>query len=353
VQDYRLLFGVNSIGGAVMSKLCQAAVRVLTPLLLLLYFFIPCAWCQDSGDQGTIRRGDRGEISVSVRDASGQVINAPATVKLYQNGIPSDQMNTSHGRAFFIPRTLGDFTIVVEAAGYKSAQKDISLPIPEQAEVDIYLQRDLAPGESTGVPGKPILAPKAQEALAKGSQALRDGKLTEAQKYLSEALKLAPSNPDVLYAQGMLYMKQNNWASAESVLQKSNQIAPNQSRVLAALGMTLCNGGKYGQAIPVLQKSIELEPTSGWEADWALTKAYYYHEEYELALKTAEQTHTATHATVPQVELLFAQCLTATGQYGDSAKVLQDLLKNNPKAPEAATARRWLDKLSADGKIGR
>ena len=296
-------------------------------------------------------RGERAEIAVSVRDASGQMISAPATVKLYKNGVPSDQSSTSHGRAFFIPRGLGDFTIVVDAAGYKSAQKEVSLSVPVQAEVDIYLQRDLAPSESVGVPGKPILAPEAQEALTKGSEAMRAGKLDEAQKYLSKALKLAPGNPDVLYVQGVLYMKQNNWDPAVSTLEKSNQIEPNQPRVLGALGMALCNQQKYDQAIPILEKSVQLEPNSGWETDWALAKAYYYLDQYDQALKMAQQAHSVTHTLVPQVELLLAQCLTAVGKYDDSANVLREFLKTNPKSPEATTAQHWLERLATDGKI--
>jgi tetratricopeptide (TPR) repeat protein len=298
-------------------------------------------------------RGERAEIAVTVRSASGQIISTPASVKLLKNGVPSDQSSASQGRAFFIPRGLGDFTIVVDAAGYKSAQKDVSISVPGQVEVDVYLQRDTASNESSGVPGKPILAPKAQEALSKGTQALREGKLDEAQKYLDKAVKLAPSHPDVLYAQGMLYMRQSKWGSAEEVFQKSNQIESNQARVLAALGMTFCNEGKYEQAIPLLEKSIQLEPTSGWETVFALAKAYYYHEQYDQALKMAEQAHSAAHPPVPQVELLLAQCLTAEGRYEDAAKVLRDFLQNSPNAPESATARRWLQNLTTNGKIQR
>jgi len=332
-----------------------APLRVV-PVLLFATGLCCCpsaTWCQDSGDQGTVSRGDRAEISITVRTNSGEVITAPASVKLYQNGMPTDQSSTSHGRAFFIPRTLGDFTIVAEAAGYKSAQKDVSLPLPVQVEVDIYLQRDLAPNETAGVPGKPILAPNAQEALSKGAQALREGKLDEAEKYLNKAAKLAPGNPDVLYVQGMLFMRQQNWASAQSVLQKSDQIEPNQPRVLAALGMAFLNEKKYEPAIPLLEKSIQLEPASGWQTDWALAKAYYSHEQYEQALKMAQQAQAASHTSVPQVELLLAQCLTAVGRYEDSAKVLREFLKSNTNTPEAATAQRWLAGLAADGKIQR
>jgi tetratricopeptide (TPR) repeat protein len=333
------------------NSLC--AVRsFLSSSVLLCLPYLPAA-AQDSGDQGTVVRGDRAEISVTVRDASGAILTTPASVKLYENGVPTDQSSTSHGRAFFMLRKPGDFTIIVEAAGYKSAQKDLTMMIAGKAEIDINLQRELGSNESVSAPNKPILAPKAQEALSKAAQTLKEGKFDEAEKQLDKAANLAPGNPDVLYLQGMLYMRQAKWEAAQSFLQKSDQIGPNQPLVLSALGMALCNRKKYQEAIPVLEKSIRLAPNASWETDWALAKAYYFHEQYELALKMSEQAHTTTHGSNAQVELLLAQCLTAVGRYEDSAQVLREFLKSNGQSPEAATARRWLDNLAADGKVRR
>lgn len=333
------------------ERLPSHVAQIVLPLLVSLWLCPVPAAGQDSGEQGTMSRGDRGEIAITVRDSSGELITAPASVKLYKNGVPSDQSLTSRGRAFFIARSLGDFTIAVEAAGYKTAQKDVSLTVPIKAEVDVYLQRDAASNLTVGVPGKPLLAPKAKEALVKGLQALGADKLDEAQKYLSEAMKLAPGNPEVLYIQGMVYMRRREWAQAEPVLEKSNQIDPNQPRILTALGMALCNQRKYPEAIPLLEKSLQLEPSQGWEAEWALAKAYYYHGQYEQALRLIEQARAGSHGSAPQVELLLAQCLTAAGRYEDSAQVLREFLKNNPTSPEAPTAQRWLEGLATDGKI--
>jgi tetratricopeptide (TPR) repeat protein len=296
-------------------------------------------------------RGDRAELSITVRDASGAVITTPSSVKLYKNGSPSDQSSTSHGRAFFIARGFGEFTIIVDAAGYKSAQKDVSISIAGRIEVDVFLPRELGANESASAPGKPILAPEAQKALSKGAQALREGKLDEAEKELNKAANLAPSNPEVLYIQGMLYLRESKWDKAESVLQRADQLGQNQARVLSGLGLAYCNQKKYEQAIPVLEKAIQLEPNASWETDWALAKAYYSREQYGPALKMAEQAHTASHGSTPQVELLLAQCLTAGGRFEDSAQVLREFLQSNGQSPEAVTARRWLDKLAADGKI--
>ena len=321
------------------------------PLAVLLYVCPSPLRCQDSGDEGTMIRGDRAELSITVRDTSGALIATPSSVKLYKNGVPNDQSSTSQGRAFFIARGFGEFTIIVEAAGYKSAQKDVSITIAGRSEVDIFLQRELGANESASAPGKPILAPEAQKALSKGAQALRDGKLDQAEKELTKAANLAPGNPDVLYIQGMLYLRQSKWEKAEPVLQRADQLDPNQARVLSALGMALSNQKKYEQAIPALEKSIQLEPNASWETDWALAKAYYSREQYGPALKMADQAHTSSHGSTPQVELLLAQCLTAVGRFEDSAQVLRAFLKSNEQSPEAVTARRWLDNLAADGKI--
>src|SRR5260221_596846 len=135
-------------------------LQYLKPILICLLASPLSAPCQDSGGEGTMLRGDRVEISVTVRDSSGEPISAPATVKLYHDGVPADQGATSHGRAFFISRSLGNFTLIVEATGYKAAQKEVSLPVALKAEVDVYLQREQSANETVGVPGKPLLAPK-------------------------------------------------------------------------------------------------------------------------------------------------------------------------------------------------
>lgn len=321
------------------------------PFLLGLCLWPISTFGQDSGDEGTISRGDRAEISVTVRDTSSQPIRASANIKLYKNGMPIDQTSTSHGRAFFIPHSLGDFTISVEAAGFKPAQKDISLAVPIKAEIDIYLQEENAPNTTVGVPGKPVLAPKAKEAVVKALQDLSENKLEEAQKQMNQAMKLAPGHPEVLYIQGMVYMRRSNWAQAQAALESSAQLEPNEPRVLTALGMALCNQKKYSEAIPPLEKSLKLQPAAAWEAHWALGRSYYYTGQYDKALATAQQARSASPGPNPQVDLLLAQCLTAVGRYEDSAQVLREFLKTNPNGPDAATAKRWLDGLVADGKI--
>jgi Flp pilus assembly protein TadD len=317
------------------------------PLLLCL-FFSPAVWSQDSGAEGTMMRGDRGEISVTVRDSSGEPISAPASVKLYHEGLPVDQSAATHGRAFFITRNLGNFSIVVEATGYKSGQKEITMPVAVKAEVDIYLQP--VGNDNVGVPGKPVLAPKAKEAFDKGLQAINANKLNDAEKYVNEAVRLAPGHPDVLFVQGVLYLRRQNWAEAQTALAKATQLDPSNARAFAALGMAYTNQGKYEDAIPPLEKSVQLQP-GAWETQWTLGKAYYHHQQYEQALKASQQALADSNGKAPEIALLVAQSLTAVGQYDASANTLRDFIKMHGDRPEAATAKRWLDGLVKSGKI--
>jgi Flp pilus assembly protein TadD len=326
-------------------------------------FVLPAAFCvflwaipargQDSSSEPNLMRGDRAELSITVRDNSGEAISGPAMVRLYRSGVPSDQGATQKGRAFFILNTLGEYTVVVDAPGYETTQKDVSVPVALKAEVDVYLKRAGGAKEIAGVPGRPVLAPKAKEAFEKGLQALSADKLKEAEKYVGEAMKLAPGHPDVLYVQGVLDLKQRRWVEAQAALEKATQIDPGHARAFAALGMALSNQGKYDAAIPPLEKSLQLDAAGGWETHWALGKAYYQNGRYDEALKMSQQALGESNGKAPEVDMLVAQSLTAVGRYEDAGRILREFLKNHGDRPEAANARRWLERLTADGKIAR
>lgn len=294
-------------------------------------------------------RGNRAEISVTLHDTGGQAVLSAATVKLYHSGALSGIAATSKGRVFFILDSLGDYTITAEAVGYKPAQKDISLNVAILDEEYLVLARDDS-GSQPPPPGEPLLAPKAEAAFKKSLDALHDNKLDDAQKSLDEALKLAPSHPDLLYIQGVIYLRRNQWDKAQTVLEKATRLDPKHARALSALGMALVDQGKFDQAVAPLKSSLAVEPDS-WETHWALAKAYYHSADYPDALTESQAAVSGSQGSLPEAELLLAQSLTAVGRFEDSAQTLRGFLKNHPGDPGAKTAKHWLDRLAADGKI--
>ena len=326
------------------------------PALSLLFIisnlaFTAPALSQSRAADETDLRYNHPEIAVTIKDTSGQVVTAPATVKIYHSGLLSGEAAASKGRAFFILNALGYYSITVDASGYKSAQTDMDVSNSIKYEVDVNLQRELSSNEAAGVPGRPLLAPKAKEALDKGLQAISANKLSDAEKYVSEAVKLAPGHPDVLFVQGVLFLSQRNWAQAQNVLEKASQMDPNNAHICSALGMALTDQGKYDEAITPLEKSLQLDSEGNWETHWALGKAYYHHQQYDQALKTSQLALAESNGKAPQIQLLVAQSLTAVGRYDDAAQTLRDFIKTHSDRPEAATAQRWLNGLEKNGKI--
>ncbi len=330
--------------------------RKLFSALLLLGFIgwllaPPRASCQltRSSDQSDDIRGNRAEVAIVVKDASGQLIGPLVTVKFYYVGSLVDQKSTSKGRAVFILNRLGNYTITADAAGYRPAQKEISVPVAVEVEEDIVLQRDSAP-EALGAAARPVLAPKAKEALDKALQSMNEDKLDQAQKHMDEAVKLAPNHPDVLYLQGVILLHRGQAQQAQAVLEKTTQIDPQNARAFTALGMAFLDENKFDLATAPLQQSIQLDP-GNWEAHSTLARALFHLQKYDACLLEAQQALSQAHGSQPDVELLVAQAQVAVGKFDDAGETLRSFLRLHSADKGAPTARRWLDRLIADGKV--
>ena len=333
------------------APFCARHFLLTLPLLLTL---VSRALAQDTGTAETEFRGNGAAITIVVHAPSGEPLSAPAMVRLFRAGnIPSGQAETSRGRAEIIVTYLGDFTVNVQAAGYAGALKEFSVGATGREQVDVYLQRSDSPSANSAIPGRPVLAPKAKKAVDDGLQSLANDNLSEAAKRATDAARLAPGHPDVLYLQGVLYLKQKDWSKAQQVLEKAAQADPSNAQAFAALGMALCDQGKYDSAIPSLEKSMQLNPTAAWDTRWTLARAYYQHAQYDQALRMSQDALAASRGKAPEIQLLVAQSLTAVGRYDDAAQALRDFLREHSDRREAATARRWLDRLSSSGKISK
>lgn len=308
---------------------------------------------QDNGSAVSEFRGNGAEVTVTVKDASGEPISSPAMVKVFRDGtIPSGQATTSRGHAIFVVNALGEYVVDVAVPGYNEVRKEVSLQSSGRFEVEIYVRRMDAAGTLKGVPGRPLLAPKAKEAVDKGLQALSADKLGDAEKFVSKAVKLAPGHPDVLYVEGVLDLKERHWTEAQSALEKATQMDPNDAPAYAALGMAFCDQGNYEAAIAPLKKSLELDAGTGaWQARWTLARALYHHAEYDDAVKLSEAALDDSNGKAPEISLLVAQSLTAVGRYEEAGQTLRKFVKEHGDRRDAATARRWLEQLTSSGKI--
>jgi len=172
---------------------CRAGTALR--LLCLIALFVSSTQAQDAGTASTEFYGKGTAVTVFVHDAGGNPVRSGAVVKLFRGGtIPAGQTETEQGRAELVVTELGDFTVVVAAAGYASAQKDFSIDAAGRTEVDVHLRALGA--NPTASPGRPLLAPKAKKAVDDGLRAL--SVRATSGKRRSKPPKPCSSRPDTL-----------------------------------------------------------------------------------------------------------------------------------------------------------
>ncbi len=134
--------------------------------------------------------------------------------------------------------------------------------------------------DSAGIKPGQLLAPKAQKETEKGLAGLKSGNLNEAQKHLEAAYKLAPTNADVDFLLGYLYLQKNDAGQAKTYFVKATTANPQHVRALTALGQLLLDEGDYKEAATRLESAVAAD-AGHWQAHSMLASAYLHQHEFE------------------------------------------------------------------------
>jgi tetratricopeptide (TPR) repeat protein len=252
---------------------------------------------------------------------------------------------TDAAQALFTALPVGDYVVEVSAPGYRTAEVQAIIAEAGQIEsVEVMMLPELSPAEKAGAPGSPVLAPKALKETEKGLQALQAGKLEEAETHLKRALQLAPSFPDVNYLMGMLWIEKHDAVQARGYLEKTVALAPKHASAWLALGQAECLQKDYAHALESLEQSINIKPTS-WRAHWLAGVASYQLEDYKKAREHARDALLIGQEKAESARLLLGEAQAALGEREAALATLEQFLREQPNAPQAATAKEliaWL-----------
>jgi tetratricopeptide (TPR) repeat protein len=338
-----------------MLAVCFAACAVLTP----------SAWTQIPTIGGTAN----GQILVRVKDSDGSPMSLPARVTLRSSSqLTNVTTSTSDaGQALFTGLAVGDYTVEVSAPGYKTAEQQATIAASGLTE---YVEVVLTPGEggkSAGnkvAPGPgAVLAPKALKETEKGVEALKNGKLDEAEAHLKRALQLAPGFPDVNYLMGLLWLQKHDAAKAQGYLEKTVSLAPKHAAALQALGEVYLTQKAYPRAAEVLEQSLAQKPAA-WRARILAATAYYQEGQYAKAKEQAAEALRSGQDQASLAHFLQGAAEAALGEKEAARSSLEKYIGSNPNGPQVETARQLIARLrepepgdaaerAADGKASR
>jgi len=252
---------------------------------------------------------------------------------------------TDAAQALFTGLSAGDYVVEVSAPGYRTAEVQALLVADGQVEnVEVMMMPELSLAEKAGAPGSPVLAPKALKETEKGLQALQAGKLDEAETHLKRALQLAPGFPDVNYLMGVLWIEKHDAAQARGYLKKAVELAPKHAPALLALGEAEYLQKDYAHALASLEQSLDIKPTS-WRAHWLAGVASYQLGDYKKSREHARDALLVGQEKAERARLLLGEAQVALGEREAALATLEQFLREQPNAPQAATAREliaWL-----------
>jgi tetratricopeptide (TPR) repeat protein len=284
-----------------------------------------------------------GRLVVSVKEPNGSSFPYMANVSLLTRGggLFSSSSTQRGDQAVFENVPSGNYTVEVDAPGYKKAVQPVTMTGSGTNIVFITMDRDLPAGAS---PGPPILAPKALRETQKGLRALQQNNLPEAKTHLDRALQLAPGSPGVNYLAGLLYLQLGDGPQSIALLEKATSLDPKHAPALVVLGEAYYRQKEYSKAVEALEQALRLKPLL-WRAHWIAGAVYLQQTNFQKAREHAEAALRIGKEGAKEARYLLAKSFAGLGECEHAITELETFLADAPSGPKVDMARQLLDRL--------
>ena len=334
----------------------RALIFVLAAFVTLLTL-VPASVAQDNagipGDPSFANnaawRAPAANLYVSVRESTGLPVSANALVKLSCPLAGIDVSGAAQGtgaQVQFHNVPAGDCNIEVSAQGYRTAKDrtEITQSLTSHNQyVFIYMHPESESAEAATRP--PVVPLGLIKEMDKAMEAMQKKRDADARKHLDRAAKIAPTNPDVAYLQGMLELDNHNLPVAEQFFQKAAGSSRAQERALLGLGYVQLQLNQAAAAAQTLEKALQLNSSSE-RGHLLLANAYAQLQEYPKAQEHAQRAAAFHSEDLASAKTLLGQILAVEGNREGAKLELEGVLREYPKSPSAAVAKDILASLT-------
>ena len=281
-------------------------------------------------------------LKVNIVSSNGTSIEMPAVVTLFPmsgSGSPQQQ-SADDGTAQFQNLKEGSYSVGVTMPGYKNAKQDVEISTLGVAEASVVMESDDVQPDAPGM----LLAPKPRKEIDDGIAALHASKYDEAQKQFEAAYKLAPGDPDVNDALGLLYLVKKDTQHAQEYISRALSLDPNDVNALVDDGQLKLIQQDFKGAQPQLEKAVALAPHN-YFAHWLLGIGYFGTRQYEKARVEALAAIKASKDSASDAEYLLGQSLAGLGRNAEAIMTLQKFVGEEPNGFYTPAAKTLLAKL--------
>jgi len=313
--------------------------RSLILLTLAMATFPVCTLAQRGGSNGT--------IIVRIQNPDGSPFDGAADVSLSQGSTSaaSSQLATG-GKTEFHNLVTGSYYIDVKSQGYKNAEERVEVNSGSgDTQVWVKMEPD-AESVAKPVAHGTLRAPKVQQVVDKGTEALKAGNFDEAKKQLEAAYTAAPGDPDVNYLLGYTFLMLKDFAQADVYLTRASSLDPRNISALLALGQLRAQQNNYSAAVVALQQAVALD-ANNYMSHWTLASAYLHSSQFEKARDEAAETVRTGKGAANGAEIIIGEAYAALGETDQAIAALQAFIRDVPQNSAVPAAKQMIEKLQA------
>ncbi len=304
-------------------------------------------------------------IRGKVRSTSGAPLNN-AIVELHDAGgaLLSQTVTRNDGDFAFLRVIPAEYQITVTVSGFHTAAQRVvftqssSSNFYEVLNVEIIAQpvKDNAAG-ATGVSFAQDVPKAARAAYEKAVMKLREGKAEEGVTFLREAIGIFNQYFDANFALAKELYRTGKDQEALEAVERARQVNEREGAVYQLFGMIMLRQRKFQVAEFAFREAIRFNAN--------LTAAYLFHAMalIELAIRAKDKKELSetladaekalnrafelSSKRLPEVYMQRARIYERRGDKEAAAVALEDYLKAEPNAPNAAMIKQAIEKLRA------
>jgi thioredoxin-like negative regulator of GroEL len=287
-----------------------------------------------------------GALQVSVHNENHVPVDGQAVVKLTNKANQNVLWQTTQEKslATFSNLTAGEYDVEVMVVGYLSGSHELTFPNDgKNYPLDITLKPDPNTVEHE-VSHRQQLPGRARKNLRRGVRELNAGNLTEAQKKLQAAYKIAPASSEVNFFLGYLSFQTNDFEHSETYLVAATKLDPYSLPALTLLGRLYLQNKNYDAARATLEKAVKVKPED-WMAHNLLAEVYLKQNQAEPAKEQAELALEKGQGRAYAARLPLGEALMRLGQNQSAVQTLQAYLRDDSTSQLAAQARGMITEL--------
>ena len=339
-------------------------LRYITLSTLLLLMF-------SCGTMSAFAQGH--SVRGKVRTTEGTNVSQ-ASVIIERNGAVIDQTTTNNeGDFFFSGLTESSYVVVVSASGYNTTREEVDFvrstgPTSpgESRTVEITLSvRDVVRPPRAGLNFVQDVPKAARDSFDAGVKLSRAKRREEAIAAYEAALKHFPNYFDARFILATELAAMGRFQEAITHLEEARKINPRDDRVYDLFARIMIQERKYAVAARIYAEAERLSPNDPHyplsrgtafieqasmidpsKSAAAADERNYALAEAEKALKQAQQVGSRR---LPEVHLQLARVYEKKGEQARAADELEQYLRKNPNAANAAAIREAIKTLRSAG----